>query len=854
MRRGLVLLAGLACSAPALARAADAPKTLKVVPGPQYAKGWLHRVFFGEDYRALWTTGATFEVLDLAREAGGLTVVRRVGGQQTRGLALRGRDGRNYTFRGIEKDASHILEADLQGTVVARLLQDQMAAQHPASEVIARVILEAAGIPCPAWRMVVLPDDAALGEHRRDFAGAVGAFGEYPSAVGPTNPGFRGATEIVDHAELYKRLEAGNGDAIDARALLKARLVDILMGDWDRHRRQWRWARFPPGPLWQPIPEDRDQAFSRYEGLVPALGRRRDPRFQAFSARYPAIGGLTFNGWEQDRFLLTALAREDFARAAEVVRAAVTDEVIEKAARAMPAEWFALDGARLGAALRARRDDLPDVAERLYRHLAERVDVYMTNQPEQVTARRHPSGDLDVAVSVVGPDGTPGAPNFERSFRAGETGEVRFYARGGDDVVTVSGGSGGIAVRVVGGGGNDVLEATGAGPAKLSDDRGRNRTVGAGLDAAPYTPPPPPRNAPWIPPRDFSHETWLVPWLGYGADLGLFVGAGVEGLRYGFRKHPYSSHHVLRAGYSFGEKGAKLDYQAQLRRENRGSFFGLRVLASQAETLRFYGIGNATSAGGNAASDTFRVSADQVLVHPTFTMPLGKWTSLSAGPFLKYTRNDAAKAELINVARPYGTGSFGELALHAVLLVDGRDHVLFPRRGVLLAARGTFFPPAWDVDEAFGEVNATAAGYLSAGRRLTLALRGGGKKVFGDYPYFEAASIGGGGLGVGALQEPDYTVRGFRSWRFLGDASLYGSAELRLRVSPLTLVLPGDWGLLAFVDTGRVFVQGQGAGGWHTGVGGGVFYSLLHDRSVFSAGLAHSREDDVFYFKGGFTF
>jgi hypothetical protein len=56
------------------------------------------------------------------------------------------------------------------------------------------------------------------------------------------------------------------------------------------------------------------------------------------------------------------------------------------------------------------------------------------------------------------------------------------------------------------------------------------------------------------------------------------------------------------------------------------------------------------------------------------------------------------------------------------------------------------------------------------------------------------------------------------------------------------------------VDTGRVFVQGQGAGGWHTGVGGGVFYSLLHDRSVFSAGLAHSREDDVFYFKGGFTF
>ena len=60
------------------------------------------------------------------------------------------------------------------------MLDSLMAAQHPASELIARGILDAAGIPCPSWRMVVLPDDPALGEFQKDFAGAIGVFADYP--------------------------------------------------------------------------------------------------------------------------------------------------------------------------------------------------------------------------------------------------------------------------------------------------------------------------------------------------------------------------------------------------------------------------------------------------------------------------------------------------------------------------------------------------------------------------------------------------------------------------------------------------------------------------------------------------
>jgi hypothetical protein len=272
--------------------AADTPARRTVVAG-SYKAGGLHRFFLGSDYRATWATPVSVEVLDLAREAGGLTPVRRVGGQQTKGLALAGADGRSYTFRGLEKDASHLLDAidpELKDSVIAKILNDQMAAQHPASELIARGILDAVGIPCPEWRLVVLPDDPALGTFRKDFAGAIGVFAVYPQPAKGSVPGFLGATAIIDHNELYKRLEAGEGDAADTQALLKARLVDIFMGDWDRHRKQWRWAKLPGNPRWTPIPEDRDQAFARYEGVVLDMARGQDPA-QAIRGGGTAPGG-----------------------------------------------------------------------------------------------------------------------------------------------------------------------------------------------------------------------------------------------------------------------------------------------------------------------------------------------------------------------------------------------------------------------------------------------------------------------------------------------------------------------------------------------------------------------------------
>jgi hemolysin activation/secretion protein len=101
-----------------------------------------------------------------------------------------------------------------------------------------------------------------------------------------------------------------------------------------------------------------------------------------------------------------------------------------------------------------------------------------------------------------------------------------------------------------------------------------------------------------------------------------------------------------------------------------------------------------------------------------------------------------------------------------------------------------------------------------------LGLRGGAKKVFGDFPFQEAAFIGG-----------RTNVRTLDPQRYAGDASLYATAELRLPVARFTLLLPLNVGLLATEDIGRVYVKGASPDGWHNDFGAG-FYVAFHDISV----------------------
>src|SRR5262249_15119140 len=160
----------------------------------------------------------------------------------------------------------------------------------------------------------------------------------------------------------------------------------------DRHRNQWRWAKLPDVADWQPISLDRDLAFSRFEGVVLGMARDRQPIFLAFSGHYPGIEGMVDNGSEQDRWVLVDLEWPVWEETARSLQAIVTDAVIDDAVRRMPPEYYRVDGARLAAALKERRDGLVDVARRFYDYLAHEVDVRATNGSERAEILRQEDG------------------------------------------------------------------------------------------------------------------------------------------------------------------------------------------------------------------------------------------------------------------------------------------------------------------------------------------------------------------------------------------------------------------------------------------------------------------------------
>lgn len=832
------------------------PARETVVPGKKYEKGGLYRFLFGADYRDLWTTPISLPVLDLRVFAGGLTPVTIVGHGQSKGLALKGADGRSYTFRPLIKDPRDLLPEELRESKAKAFLEDQMASGHPAGHTLLGPLMDAVGILHNDPKIVLMPDDPALGEFRKQFGGAAGDIEEYSGT-----PGFGGALETVDGEEMWNRLRESPAVRADARTYLAARLVDQLVGDWDRHRNQWRWARLQGRDAWQPIPEDRDQAFVRFEGAALTLIRPTLPLLVKFGKDYSNLEGLTFDGWDVDKRLLAELDKQAWDAVARDVRAALTDEVLDRAVGLLPPEYAPKDAARLLAGLKARRDGLLEQADRFYRFLSGSVDVFCTDQAEQVSAVRDPTGDLELSVTAAG---SP-QPYFRRLFRKAETDEVRVYLHGGDDQVTLSGGpKGGVLLRVIGGDGRDVLDDSQGGGTRFSSADADDHVIsgpGTHWDKRRYHAPPPNKSGEWIPPRDWGRRTIPMFRLTYEPDLGGLANAALLTTGYSFREHPYADRQLMRLSYSTKETAFRGYYDGDFRSENSRRRLGLIALASGLEVQRFFGFGNETTIEGDP--DDYKVDLHQYALAPSLGFSLGSAVDLQVGPIAKYSDTLESANPVLGAGPLYGEGQFGQVGGALSLRVDttGSEYYsnrglpfAFPERGLRLDVAGTVFPAVWDVESTFGKVYGDARLFLTprGSWRPTLVLATGGQKVFGTAPYFESAFLGGR-VRLGRYEPGSQgAVRGLRPQRYAGDASLYGSADLFLPVTRTSFLgVPLQFGVQGFGDAGRVYVEGQSSDTWHHGFGGGVYFASPGRRNLFSFSLARSEGRTVFYLRAG---
>ena len=354
----------------------------------------------------------------------------------------------------------------------------------------------------------------------------------------------------------------------------------------------------------------------------------------------------------------------------------------------------------------------------------------------------------------------------------------------------------------------------------------------------------PPRDKKELPPRDWGQRWIPYTWASYGPDIGLFIGGGRILTVYGFRKYPYSSRHRFLAGIATGPWTYRLDYHGDFRREDSRTYFDLRARASGVEVISFHGFGNEIPAPGD--NEFYRVTQDAYGIQPSIALSIGPHSEVQVGPVLKYASTDNHPDRfLATLGDLYGTGNFGEIGGRLTLRHDTRDREQAAQRGLYLELAGTLYPALWDVDSVFGEVHGEARTYLTAHAPLdpTLALRVGGKKVWGQYPFFESAFIGGAS-----------TVRLGTVNRYAGDASAYGSAELRLSLARFELILPTQLGVFGLADVGRVYLAGESSDTWHSAFGGGLSLSYLQRAYTFSVALAAGDERTAVYVQAGFGF
>ena len=822
------------------AAAPAAPARVRVVAAPRYKAGPIHKFLLGPTYRRLWTTPVEVDVLDLRAFDGGLKPVSKGGGKETTSLRFDSANGREWRVRSVDKNARRTIPLELRDSFVAQLAQDQISAGNPAGPLIVDGLAEAAGILFVPHRMVVIPDDPLLGKFREEFAGLLGLIEENPRIEAPVTPGFEGFDKKLNNTvALWEHLDDHPEQRVNARAFLKARLFDVFIGDFDRHDDQWDWLKRPGSPEWVPYPKDRDEAFVKFDGFILALIRPAQPKLVNFEKHYSDMVGLTWQGRFLDRRHLTTLEFPVWQEVAADLQARLTDPVIDAAVKRLPPEYYRIVGGQMAAKLKARRNLLPAAARKFYEILAKDSEAIGTDKAD--SAQISPGSDGGVEVTLGGAEGGS-APYFQRRYDPRETKEVRVYLRGGDDRAVREAGTQQLFVRVIGGDGNDVLDDSKSGHTHFYDWVGENRVIPGPetlFNDEPYIRPV---DRSGDPARDWGHMNLRFPWLSAGADLGVFLGAEWQHTGYGFRKDPYENRQSLRAGYSTGLRGARAEYEGEFVRTDSKKRWHLLARYSDVDLLRFYGFGNQTIDTGN---DRFH----QVLMHAYSLAPAFRLGSdavnFSLGPVARFTSTRLPPDRLISIAPPYGVGDFGEVGATARLVLDGRNRKLAPSRGALLWAAGTYYPAVWSVTKPFGEVHGEASTYLSPPLVLdpVLALRVGGKRVWGPYPFQESAFLGG-----------VESVRGLRPGRYAGDASAYANVELRLALFRFRALVPARFGVFGLADGGRVWLKGEDSTKIHTGFGGGIWVAFLKPDNTLSLAAAQSEGHLRVYFYAGFAF
>lgn len=804
------------------------------------------RFFTGSFYADAFGLKLPYEVLDLERA--GLTPYKLGGGQQSNSIRAHDADGGDWAIRSTTKDSTRLLPYPLNRlSLVTRGLEHAFTATHPEAAVAVPRLADAAGVLTVRPKLMFLPDQAALGGYRGFISDEVVLVEQRPANPkhGVTPPAYLGGVDEKTKYEAYddlveKLLDKPGKHRVDQEAMLRARLLDVLIGDWDRHRGQWRFAGNEDGggvKVWTPIAMDRDQAFAHYDGVVLKLGWLMVPQsrsLQPFDGSYGPLRWLNYNARDVDALMLNRLGHQRWMELAREVKAGITDPVIDEALATWHEEAYALDGARIAQALKLRRDSLLEVAEEMYRRQARNVDVLGSNGDDRFELAFGDDGTVRV---TVGAREGGGEPWFDRTVQPGETDEVRLYALDGDDLLEVRGRPHHrISLRFVGGEGKDVVTAERGATLKVHALAVYDRVKGARID----------------PSIDVSDERselarlnqyeqrenhepdqgGFMPGLLVNPDQGVYLGGTYTHLVPGYKKEPFAARHSGSAYFATATLGASLDYRGLF--PNSVEVFDQLVeltVHTPQYTRDFYGFTNRYH-GDELAKDYWRVR--QALYEARYGLAYGFGSDRSrVGAQLlgQGIVTERTPGRYVDVAPQLGPDAFGARWFFGGRLfaeTNTFDRPMLPTRGIALHAS---VEGRWDARQAGGfssnhKLAAAAAVPLDRNQRFVLISRASIEGILGPHPFYFAPTLGTSQL------------RAYHPQQLAGDLAFAHTTDLRIDLLRIHWGLPGTIGINVSADHGRVWGAQVAGDDYHFNYGGGVWWSIGH---LFGVQLSYHR-------------
>ncbi len=852
---------------PLFSQSEQQKKYITVIPGEEYEAGWFHNFWFGKHWRDLWTTPIRVPVLDLSTFAGGITPIKVGGGLQTKSIRFKGEDEKIWKFRSISKDPTKVLEADLQESMIAEVLQDQISSSNPFGALVVVPLLNAVDVLQAEPVLVFLPDDDKLGEFKEEFGGMFGMIEINPDEGATDEPGFGGSEKIIGTYKLFHRLEKKRSEKVDSKEYLKARLMDNYLGDWDRHTDQWRWAKYDieGEELWHPIPRDRDQAFPKYDGIFPSLAEIFVLQLNHFDAEFPKARNLTWSGRMLDRRYLSELTKTEWDSVTAFVHKRLTDEVIDEAINRLPEENKKIAGDELLYKLKSRRNLLFNFSEDYYNLINDVVEIFCSNKDDYIEVNRLSNDETE--VSYYRRDKKTGEKKgksiYHKKFDNKLTSEIRIFLMEGNDKALIEGYvDTSPLIRVVGGKGKDeftdnskvngylfsITPIPNSENATQFYDSG-NKSVfnkGPGTLVKTFSIPEPKDDIDKYEPhfKNRFHEIEINPVFNLSSDDGLTIGGGPTLLVYDFLMDPFEYWMTFTAAYSIKLKSANLFYKMISKSWIRGAETNLEMSFTQLHLVKYYGFGNETPYHEELERNGFNeLKQNFFYIEPSIDFHFFKYnTTRFALSYNAYNTSLTNEILLDNFHHPgYGLGQLKIIKLNSAFEIDSRDVIRNAKKGFLLGLYGAIYPALLDNDDFFSTGGFDFRAYFS-GRLLTnytLALRTSGEGVWGSkYPFQFAAFRGG-----------KNNLRGYSRERFSGDASLSTQAELRLLISKFSIYLPGEFGIHFFGETGRVFVDGENSTKWHPAFGGGVWLSIIESTLNTSFTVGISPERTSFYLR-----